>query len=691
MKSAFIFVLLQKIYLMRLLAILLFVFINFHHGYSQQEIKLLPGDGASGDEFGSAVSIWNDACIVGSYLNNDVAFGCGTAYVYRKNGSTWTEEQKLAASDPNLDDNFGVSVDIYNNIAIVGANLDDGSGSNRGAAYIFRFNGTTWVQEQKLIASDAEDGDQFGTSVAIFDTVAVVGSYGDDVGGLNTGSVYVYHYDGTGWNPVQKLNGTFPAQDDFFGYTVDVYAGRIAAGVYLDDDSGINSGSAYIFSYNGTSWVIEQKLNPTNGTAGDSFGFSVSLKDTLCAIGAYGKNGAATATGAVYVFKRNGTVWTQQQMLTAPDGQQDDWLGFACAIEGKTLVGGAFHDDDMGLESGAFYVWRYNGTNWIYEFKKSASDGNTTDEFGQVLSVYNLDVICGAPKNDDNGSNSGSAYIHPLCTYTPVQEICLGTVNTNFSENLLIWQKPVTTFIDSFFIYRYDGLSEIKITSVPYSSNSHYIDNAVNLVSGTYHYRLTTENICGNESSFGQTHKIIHLTSSIIAPGQAQLTWTEAAGFSFPYYRVWRDTTGTGSYQLMFATLNTQFSWVDNALPQTTNVNYYIEVLKSSSCSSGTYTRSNSVSNLSNPYTVSVNEIPQDFSFTVFPNPAGENAQVIIHSQVEEAWQISVTDARGRLMYSENKKGNRFSIPLSGFAPGIYCITVKNNRSSFVQRLSVYR
>ena len=97
------------------------------------------------------------------------------------------------ALDPNLDDNFGVSVDIYNDIAIVGANLDDESGANRGAAYIFRFNGTTWVQEQKLIASDAEDGDQFGTSVAIYDTIAVIGAYGDDVGGFNTGSVYVYY------------------------------------------------------------------------------------------------------------------------------------------------------------------------------------------------------------------------------------------------------------------------------------------------------------------------------------------------------------------------------------------------------------------------------------------------------------------------------------------------------------------
>lgn len=676
---------------MRRLAILIFSVITSIYSSAQQEIKLNAGDGASNDEFGAAVSIWNDVCIGGSAYNNDVAFGCGTAYIFRKNGTNWVEEQKLVASDPNLDDNFGVSVDIFNDIAIIGANLDDASGSNRGAAYIFRYNGTSWIQEQKLIASDAEDGDQFGTSVAIYDTIAVIGSYGDDVGGSNTGSVYIYHYDGTGWNPVQKVTGTFPAQDDFFGYTVDVYKERIAVGAYLDDDSGINSGSVYIFSHDGFNWGIEQKLNPTNGASGDAFGFSVSLKDSLCAIGAYGKNGAATATGAVYVFKRNGTIWAQQQMLTAPDGSQDDWLGFACTIEGKTLVGGAFHDDDLGLESGAFYIWRFDGSSWIYEFKKSASDGTTTDEFGLSLSIYDMDIICGSPKNDDNGSNSGSVYIYPLCTYTPQQEICLSTVNTNFSENLLIWQKPVTTFIDSFFIYRNDGFGEIKIASVPYSSNSHYIDNAVNVNSTAYQYRMTTENICNNESAFGQIHKIIRLTSSIVIPGQAQLSWTDASGFNFPYYRIWRDTTGTGTYQLLAATLNTQFSFTDNSLPQTTNLNYYIEVLKSSSCSSGTYTRSNSVSNVSNPYTNSVSEISSSFTFSVFPNPATDGIQVLINDFNEKEISIQISDLSGRILFSEIKKGNRFTIPLNQFANGVYFISATSGSNRVIQRLSVTR
>lgn len=647
---------------MRKLAILIISITISFHSDAQQETKLNTSDGASNDEFGTSVSIWNDVSISGSPYNNDVSFGCGLAYIFRKNGTTWTEEQKLVAADANTDDNFGISVDIYNDIAIVGANLDDASGSNRGAAYIFRFNGTSWIQEQKLIASDGEDGDQFGTSVSIYDTVAVIGSYGDDEGGSNTGSVYVYHFDGTGWNPVQKLNGSFPAQDDFFGYTVDVYKDRIAAGVYLDDDSGINSGSVYIFNHNGTTWSMEQKINPSNGASGDSFGFSLSLNDSLIAIGAYGKNGVAIATGAVYVFKRNGTVWSQQQMLTAPDGGQDDWLGFSCAIEGNTLVAGAFHDDDLGLESGAFYLWRYNGSSWIYEFKKTASDGTATDEFALSLSIYNLDVLCGSPKNDDNGSNSGSVYYYPLCTYTPIQEICLSTVNSNFSENLLIWQKPVTTFIDSFYIYRNDGFSEIKIASIPYSSSGDYIDNAVNLVSDTYQYRMTTENICNNESSFGQTHKIIHLNTSILAPGQAQLTWSDAQGFSFPYYRIWRDTTGTGTYQLLAATLNTQFSYIDNALPQTTNVNYYIEVLKSTACSSGSYTKSNSISNISNPYTNSVSEINHSFSFSVFPNPASENVQIEMMSYKEEIY-MEITDLSGRKILSEIKKGIVLQFP----------------------------
>lgn len=641
--------------------------------FPQQEFKLLASDGAASDEFGSSVAVSGDVMIVGAPKNNNAAVTCGTAYVYRKTGSTWTQEQILSALDAGTDDQFGISVDIFDNVAVVGAHFDDDNGTNAGAVYVYRNNGSIWVQEDKLIALDGNAGDEFGRSVAVYDSVIVVGAYRANLGSTGNGAAYVFKYNGINWTQTQKLNAIAPQIDDFFGYSVDIHKDRIIAGTYQDDDNGVNSGSAYIFNFNGTLWQQEQKIIPSNGTAGDLFGFSVSVNDSTALIGAYGKNTGFPGSGAAYVFTRQGSIWTENQQLTAPGAQQDDWFGYDVKISGRTIIAGAFHDDDLGPESGAVYLYRYDGSNWIYEFTMRAGDGNTNDFYGIRTDLDGNEIIIGAPNNDDNGANSGSAYAYSLCTYRPVQELCLSTVNSNFAENLLIWSKPTTTFIDSFFVYRFDGISDVLIGKRGYDEASEFTDNTANVNGNSYRYRLSTINHCGTESDPGTYHKTIHLIASHSGTGQVQLNWDDQQGFAFPYYRIWRDTTGTGAFHLIFATLNTQFSYTDNALPQGNDLRYYIEVQRTAgSCNSGVTSRATAISNLSDPNTSTTSELHPE-SFNIYPNPADQLLIVdVIQGNENELQSLELLDLGGKVVYSTNLKYGENKIPLSGLIPGYY-------------------
>ncbi|MBX7094626.1 MAG: T9SS type A sorting domain-containing protein [Flavobacteriales bacterium] len=669
---------------MRILPACLLTLIPFF-GFSQTETKLLAPDGAASDEFGDAVAKWGNVVLAGAPKNNDINPGCGTVYFYRENNGTWTMEQKVTPLDPDQDDRFGISVDLFGDVAIVGACLDDENGINAGAAYIFRHNGSIWVQEDKLIASDGAAGDEFGYSVSVYDSIAVVGSYRSVISGTGNGAVYIFKYNGINWPQLQKLSGTAPQIDDFFGYNVDIHKDRLIVGAYQDDDMGVNSGSAYIFSWNGGMFSLEQKIFPADGQPGDAFGFSVGINDSLAVIGAYGKDVLASASGAAYVYRRTGNSWNQEQVLSAPDGATDDWLGYSVSISGKTIVAGAFHDDDLGSESGSVYIYRYTGSNWMFEFPLRATDANTNDNYGICTVVDNMDIVIGAPFNDDNGTNSGSVYVYPMCTFLPVQELCMASVNTNFNENILIWEKRNTTYIDSFLVYRFNGTGDDLLTTLPYSSVGEFIDNGANLIASGYSYHLTTKNVCNVESQAGSYHKTIHLTTTPGSPGQTILNWDVQLGFSFPYYRVWRDTTGTGAFHLIYATLNSQFTYTDNSAPLTTPLDYYIEVQRSAgACMNGQTSRVSAYSNKSNPALSSISESTNDLKFSLYPNPSQGILNVKFENSENTSATISLIDLSGKLVYTTTTKENHQLILLHEIPFGYYFVKLETGQKTAV-------
>ena len=384
-----------------------------------QEAKLTASDAAAGDQFGLNVAIDGETAVVGA-RSDDTAAGtdAGSAYVFVRSGSSWSQQAKLTASDAAAGDRLGISVAISGDTIVVGADFDNDAGSFSGSAYVFVRSGTSWSQQAKLTAGDGAAGDQFGFNVGISGETVVVGAVGDDSG---AGSAYVFVRSGTSWSQQQKLTASDAAAGDLFGFAVTIGGDTVGVGAPQDDDGGSSSGSAYVFVRSGTSWSQQMKLTASDAAAGDQFGRNaVGLSGDTLVTGAPGDDtGAGSDAGSAYVFVRSGTSWSQQAKLTASDGAAGDTFGLSAGISGDTVVANASNDDDGGTNSGSAYVFTRSGTSWSQQQKLTASDAAAGDQFGFSVSISGNTVVAGAPNDDDGGSNSGSAYVFAPANQSP--------------------------------------------------------------------------------------------------------------------------------------------------------------------------------------------------------------------------------------------------------------------------------
>jgi hypothetical protein len=364
--------------------------------------------------FGISVAIDGETMVIGAASDFENGDFSGSAFIYTRTGGvngTWSLQQKITASDGIAHDNFGSSVSIDGNTVVVGAYVNSYSSYGReGRAYVFVRNGTTWTEQQKLTASDGTAGDYFGAATDISGDTVVVGALSDDHTSVNAGSAYVYVRNGTTWTQQKKLTASDPATTDQFGSTVAIDGNTVIIGAAYDDDLGAFSGSAYIFVRNGTTWTQQKKLN-SNATQGignyDLFGSSVDIHGETVVIGAIG-----AGNGEVHVYTRTGTNWFLQQKLTASDGAAYDSFGYSVAIYDDVVVMGAVGDDDKGERSGSAYAFTRSGTTWTQQQKLLTNSSNHTSDvyFGQSIAVSGLVSVVGAP-NPINYEPPGSAYI----------------------------------------------------------------------------------------------------------------------------------------------------------------------------------------------------------------------------------------------------------------------------------------
>jgi hypothetical protein len=332
----------------------------------EQIIKLVPTDRESNDWFGYSVSISGNYAIVGAFLENHDTSGAypltaaGSSYIFVKNGDSWIQQQKLVASDRDAVDAFGISVSISGDYAIVGAYFEDhdATGNNSladaGSAYIFVRNGNNWIQQKKLVASDRAEGDHFGYAVSISGNYAIVGTYNES-------------HDAHGLNPL------------------------------------LQAGSAYVFVRDGSEWTEQQKLVASDRAARDWFGYSASISGDYAIVGAVLEDpDAIEDAGSAYIFKRIDTTWIPMQKLVALDKAGTANFGNSVSISGDYAVVGAPREnydtsDNIVPQAGAAYIFMRNNADWIQQQKIFSSERTVGLGLGYSVSISGDYVITGAP------------------------------------------------------------------------------------------------------------------------------------------------------------------------------------------------------------------------------------------------------------------------------------------------------
>lgn len=478
------------------------------------------------DYFGYSVAVSGDTMVVGAYLEDSTAAGSGAAYVFVRDGTNWTQQAHLKASNPGNYDFFGIAVAISGDTLVVAANGEDSSAtgvdgdgsdnsaSDSGAAYVFVRNGTNWTQQAYLKASNTDGGDEFGVSVAISGDTVVVGAPGenssatgvDGDGSDNSisraGAAYVFVRNGTTWTQQAYLKAANTsaagAFGDAFGWSVAVSGDTVVVGSTGEDSSATgvngdqsdnrayNSGAAYVFVRNGNTWSQQAYLKASNTEggyadydSGDTFGRSVAISEDTIVVGAPledsnatgvggdGSDNSAELSGAAYVFVREGTNWTQQAYLKASNTGTGDVFGWSVAISGDTIVVGARLEDSNAIgvngsqsnnsiaESGAAYVFVRSGTTWTQQAYLKASNTGANDDFGVAVAVSGNTVVVGADQEDSNAtgvngdqsnnsaSNAGAAYVFTGVGISP-PTIAIARSAENVT---LSWPVSATDFV----------------------------------------------------------------------------------------------------------------------------------------------------------------------------------------------------------------------------------------------------
>jgi hypothetical protein len=373
-------------------------------------------NGASGDEAGRSVSASGERVLMGVPLSNAGSLSNrGAAWVFRRTAEgAWTTEAELLAPDGAADDEFGLSVSLDGDVAIVGALNDDVAGkTDAGSASIFRRGASGWAFEATVIASDGQANDEFGRSVAIRGDVAIVGAWTSGL--FDQGAAYVFRRQSNGtWLQTQKLTPPGSASGDQFGTAIAFDGVRVIIGAWGDEDGpATNSGSASVFrSTEGGPFIFEAKLIGADVVSGDELGRGVAIDDTLAVVGSWPFFG--NGIGKAYVFRRNGTTWTQEAKLLAPDGATDDYFGFsvACARSGdrERIACGAWADDVAGMTNqGSVWIFERDDLGWSATAQLVAADGGPSDYFGFSLS-FACETLAVGVRLDDvaSATNQGT-------------------------------------------------------------------------------------------------------------------------------------------------------------------------------------------------------------------------------------------------------------------------------------------
>jgi uncharacterized repeat protein (TIGR01451 family) len=404
--------------------------------------RLQPNDVASGDNFGSAVSIVGDLAVIGAPTHDlPSSLNHGAAYVFGRGGGTWSQTSELVPG-PGAEQGLGMAAALSGNTVLLGAPAEDRAGViDAGAAYPLDFTGASWVERPPLLAGDDFTGDRFGVSVSLSGDILAVGALMDDTAlGVDNGSASVFKRTGASWAEVAKL--TSPTDGGpTFGFAVAVSGSTVAVGA--PQQAG-RQGSVYVFVASGGGYTLQQQL--VGSVVSGMFGRAVALSGDTLLVGAHSDNLVSGDPGSVFVYIRAGGVWSLQQQLLADDRGVNDAFGESVAVEGNTaLVGAQWADVGGRSDAGAAYVFVRNGATWSQQQKLVAPDPENRVWLGRSVSLSGDTAILGAPFNlGDRGAayvfvRSGSAWaLQQKITVSATPQAQFGTSVSVSGEKALV-------------------------------------------------------------------------------------------------------------------------------------------------------------------------------------------------------------------------------------------------------------
>jgi hypothetical protein len=303
-------------------------------------------------------------------------------------------------------------VSLSGNTALVGAYGCDDAGHQSGAAYVFVRSGSVWSQQAKLSANDAAARDRFGMSVAVDGDRALVGAPFEDANGTDAGAAYVFLRSGTLWSQEKKI--TDGGAGDQLGFALSLEGDKALIGAPHNDSDGLSSGCAYMFRKppSTTNWWRQKKFRASDASDYDLFGSSVSISGERVLISSHMDDDGGAGSGAAYVFVLSGTLWSQEAKLTAGDPTFGRVFGGAVSLSGDLALIGAWGEQDyLAPHSGSAYVFLRTGSTWTQEAKFKASAPVVRDMFGYAVALDGTTALIGKHLDWAAGLGSGAAHV----------------------------------------------------------------------------------------------------------------------------------------------------------------------------------------------------------------------------------------------------------------------------------------
>ena len=413
---------------------------NANNAWGQCEFaKLLPDDLIGNSQIGRVVDISGDIAVIGHSYDYDNGSHAGAAYVYHFDGSSWTLQQKLLAPDGEAMDSFGVQVGVGEAMIAIGASGDDDFGENSGAVYVFEFDNNSWVLHSKLHPDDIGPGHGFA-AVAISGDTLLIGAAGDNIHGIYSGSAYIFRFNGSQWLQEDKLIPEIGHPGDYFGARVSIHGDVALIGSWGDDTNGQESGSANVFRFNPktSKWEEEQRFEPNGSGTYQLFANTLAIWGDNILIGARGDDEAWFSAGATYAYHYDGSDWSLAEKILPPSDGLHLGFGWSVTMSADTAVIGLTW---LPSSAGAAEVYRLVESSWEPYQILIPSDGKGADQFGIAVALSGSTAIIGSRLNDEGANDGGSAYIFNIdqlfedCNGNLVNDLCELAVDLTLDIN----------------------------------------------------------------------------------------------------------------------------------------------------------------------------------------------------------------------------------------------------------------